>query len=426
MTAERRVRAVGGTRTVPEPDPIARDYLMLGLRLDQQVPGLIDAYYGPASLKAEVEIEPKRPAASLREDAASLRARVADEIDARDRRTWLMAQLVALEAQASVLAGDTLPYVDLVAKAFDFEPRRVPDEVLVAAAARVDELLPGDGDLSVRIEAWDAELEILAERLPAVIDWLTERFRARSAELFGLPTGERLRVGLVRNQPWSAYSWYDGGLHSRIDINTDLPARLPNLAQIVAHETYPGHHLERASKDLDLVERGRVESSIVLINTPESLISEGMADLGVEFAFPPDERPAVLEELFDIAGLVWAADKSRRRDTAERAATLIGPREVLHTSGVNAALMLHADGATREEALDYLVRAGRYPRAAAEKRLEFIVQPTWRTVVFVYSEGEALLRRWIDAVPEADRPVRFARLLHEQLTPGAILADLRS
>ena len=164
----------------------------------------------------------------------------------------------------------------------------------------------------------------------------------------------------------------------------------------------------------------------MLINTPECLISEGLADLGVEFAFPPDERPAVLEELFDIAGLVWAADSSRRRDTAERAAALIGPREVLHTSGVNAALMLNADGASREEAIDYLVRAGRYPRAVAEKRLEFLVHPTWRTVVFVYSEGEALLRRWIDAVPEADRPARFARLLHEQLTPGAILADLRS
>ena len=80
---------------------------------------------------------------------------------------------------------------------------------------------------------------------------------------------------------------------------------------------------------------------------------------------------------------------------------------------------------SREAALAYLVRAGHYPPAAAEKRLEFLVHPTWRTVVFVYSEGEALLRRWIDAVPKADRPARFARLLHEQLTPGAILADLR-
>ena len=38
----------------------------------------------------------------------------------------------------------------------------------------------------------------------AVMDWLLERFQARSAELFGLPPGERLRVSFVRNQPWSA------------------------------------------------------------------------------------------------------------------------------------------------------------------------------------------------------------------------------
>jgi hypothetical protein len=426
VTAERRVPAVGGTRTVPEPDPIARDYLLLGLRLDQHVPGLIDTYYGPASLKAQVDIEPKRPPAALRDDAASLRVRVAGQIDAPDRRTWLTAQLVALETQASVLAGDTLPYVDFVARAFDYEPRRVPEDVLETAAARLDELLPGDGDLSGRVEAWDAAVEVPVDRLPALIDWLVERFRARSAELFGLPTGEQLRVAFVRNQPWSAYCSYDGGLHSRIDINTDRPARVPDLVRLVAHETYPGHHVERVWKDLELVERGRLESSIPLINTPECLVSEGLAELGIEFAFPPDDQPRVFEELFDIAGLAWAADTSRRRDTAERAAALIGPREVLHTSGVNAALMLHADGASREEAIDYLVRVGRYPRAVAEKRLEFLVHPLWRTVVFVYSEGEALLRRWVDAVPERDRPARFARLLHEQLTPGAILADLAS
>ena len=144
MTAERRVPAVGGTRTVPEPDPIASDYLLLGLRLDQHVPGLIDAYYGPASLKAQVELEPKRSPAALRDDAASLRARVAEEIDAPDRRTWLTAQLVALEAQAGALAGDPLPYVEHVARAFDFTPQRIPDEALEAAARRIDELLPGD------------------------------------------------------------------------------------------------------------------------------------------------------------------------------------------------------------------------------------------------------------------------------------------
>lgn len=35
MTAT--VPAVGGARTVPAPDPVARDYLLLGLRLDQHI-----------------------------------------------------------------------------------------------------------------------------------------------------------------------------------------------------------------------------------------------------------------------------------------------------------------------------------------------------------------------------------------------------
>ena len=51
--AERRlVPAVGGTRQVPEPDPIAADYLRLGLRLDQHAPGTVDGFFGPAALKA--------------------------------------------------------------------------------------------------------------------------------------------------------------------------------------------------------------------------------------------------------------------------------------------------------------------------------------------------------------------------------------
>jgi len=232
-------------------------------------------------------------------------------------------------------------------------------------------------------------------------------------------------VGLVRNQPWAAYSWYDGGLHSRIDINIDLPARLPNLAQIVAHETYPGHHLEHAWKEADLVERGRVECSAMLINTPECFISEGLADVGFDFVSPPADRAALLDEVFELAEVPVADDAARRREAAEIAAALIRPRNTLRASRVNAALMLHADGIARDEVLEYLMRAGRYPPNVAEKRLEFLEHPLWRTYVFVYSEGDALLRQWLDAVPDMDRPGRFARLLHEQLTPGAIRAELR-
>ena len=44
------VPAVGGVRTVPAPDAVARDYILLALRLDQHITGLVDGYFGPADL----------------------------------------------------------------------------------------------------------------------------------------------------------------------------------------------------------------------------------------------------------------------------------------------------------------------------------------------------------------------------------------
>ena len=65
----------------------------------------------------------------------------------------------------------------------------------------------------------------------------------------------------------------------------------------------------------------------------------------------------------------------------------------------------------------------RAPETAA-KRLQFIEHPLWRTYVFVYTEGEALLRRWLDAAPAGERAARFGRLLREPLTPVAIEAEI--
>src|SRR6188768_3366831 len=97
--------AMGGTRTVPTPDPVARDYILLALRLDQHIPGLVDGYFGPANLKATVDMEQLRSPARLRDDAADLRGRLAAEVADPGRRSWLDAQLVALATQAGGLAG---------------------------------------------------------------------------------------------------------------------------------------------------------------------------------------------------------------------------------------------------------------------------------------------------------------------------------
>ncbi len=425
MTKRATTLAVRGGREVPAPDPIARDYLLLALRLDQHVPGLVDGYYGPADLKAEVDVGRLRPPARLAADADALLARLPGEVSDEQRRDWLAAQLVALRTQAAALAGEELPYAQHVRRCFAWTPERRADAQFEAAAAQLDALLPGTEPLADRLAAWDARFEIPVDRLPGVVDWLVGRFRARAAGHFGLPSGEELKVSLVTKQPWSGYNWYDGGMRSRVDINTDLPVRSADLVHTVAHETFPGHHLEHAWKEADLVDRrGHLEASILLINTPECLISEGLADLGYGFASPIDEEADLLVELYDRAGLPIAADPAAARDAAERTVRMRLPRRRLAEVRVNAALMRHADGASHDATFAYFVEVGRVAPHLVEKRLEFIEHPLWRTYVFVYDEGEALLRRWLDVVPETDRPARFGRLLHEQLTPTAIAAEL--
>jgi hypothetical protein len=45
-------------------------------------------------------------------------------------------------------------------------------------------------------------------------------------------------------------------------------------------------------------------------------------------------------------------------------------------------------------------------------------------IAFVYAEGQALVQRWIEAAPAPDRVGRFGRLLHKQVRPGRLLAEL--
>jgi hypothetical protein len=279
--------------------------------------------------------------------------------------------------------------------------------------------------LADRLAVWDAQFVVGVDRLPSVAAWLVQCFRDRAAALFGLPPGENLQVRLVTGKPWTGYNWYDGGLASRVEINTDLPSRAADLLHVAAHETYPGHHLEHAWKETELVVgRQRLESSILLINTPECLVSEGLADLGHLFASPPTEEPDLLVELFERAALPISTDPAAARDSAQRMVALTPLRRRLNETRVNAALMRHADGATHEDVLRYLERVGRFAPDQAAKRLEFIEHPLWRTYVFVYHEGEAMLRRWLEAVPEAKRAARFGRLLREQLSPIAIAAEV--
>ena len=120
--------AVGGVRDVPVPDAIARDYLLLALRLDQHVPGTVDGYFGPADRSRRRSTwSSSGPRRGWPRTPVALRARLAAEVpEDAARRHWLDLQLVALETLARTQRGEAIPYLDQVTRCFAFTPVATP------------------------------------------------------------------------------------------------------------------------------------------------------------------------------------------------------------------------------------------------------------------------------------------------------------
>jgi hypothetical protein len=406
---------------VAEP-ALVEQYLTLGLRLGKHIDGMVDAYYGPPEQSVRVDSEPVRSPDRLAADARALLAAIdagapldaapagaGEDGAAPGRRHWLRAQVVGLLTTCRKLAGDQIGYADEVEACYGVRPTRVDEEVLLAAHRHLDEVLPGTGPLAERLVAWRESHAVPTDLLGRAIDSLAEDLRDRTRTLFGLPEGEQVEFVLVTDEPWSGFNYYLGGLRSRVAVNTDLPVLSTGLAHLVAHESYPGHHTEHTRKEVGLVRRRQWwEESIFLVGTPQCLLAEGLADLGLEVVMGRRPESTVAAHLVPL-GI---------RYDAEVVAAVAEAGEALGAVRQNAAFRLHEDGADPDTVADEVARWGLLSPDRAAKAVEFLVHPTWRAYLTCYVEGLPLCRNFVDG-----DPARFDRLLSEQLTPDVLLAE---
>src|SRR5205814_4126445 len=141
---------------------------------------------------------------------------------------------------------------------------------------------PGDGTLLERYAAFRRRDQCPPEKLEQAVAALHSALRDLVRSGYGLPEQETVEFEVVTDKPWSGFNYYLGNYRSRVAVNADLPKRKAALVHLVAHETYPGHHTEHCRKERLLVEAAReLEHTIFLVNTPDCLIAEGLADLGL-------------------------------------------------------------------------------------------------------------------------------------------------
>ena len=377
----------------------AERYVRLGLQVGRHVEGIVDSYYGPPELAAAVDAEPPVEPLALVAAAEALLDEVED--------SWLRDQVVGLRTYAGVLAGESGSYADEVEGCYGVRPTHTDEAVFRAAHEQLAELLPGDGTLGERYERWQNSILVPSEQIERTMAAVIDEARAWTRALVELPAGEGVDLEIVRDKPWWADCHYLGNLRSQISVNVDLPMSALELLRITMHETYPGHHAEAASKEHLLVRgRGLLEETLVVLPTPQTLVSEGIAKLAPSLLLEGDGRAALAAVIHDAGielDLAHALAVERALEPCEWA-------------DVNAALMLHDAGASEAEAHAYLIRWGLMTAKLASHLIRFITEPSQRTYIITYSAGRELCRSYV-----AGKPERFRRLLTEQVRVRELL-----
>jgi hypothetical protein len=392
-------------------DEIGRHYLTLALHLDRHFEGFVDAYFGPLELKDQVQAGEPRPLDALADDAWQLQVAIEASDDDPQRKDFLARQTRAMVALIRNLSGDRLGFAEEVELYFDITPEMADEATFEAAHVEMDRLLPGDDSLVERMAAWKKRFELAPDRILPAFDLARQETRRRTAALFDLPPGEDVSLHLVDDQPWSAYNWYLGSYRSRIDLNTDLPVRASSAVPLLAHEAYPGHHTEHAVKEYLLYRRlGRAEHSIQLLLAPESVLSEGIGDCAQDVILDDADLAAFLrDEIYPQAGL--AAEDVQAQLRLQRAT------EALRSVDGNAALLLHRDGRPPDEVQQYVEHYDLCTSQEAMQTMRFIQNPLFRSYIFNYTTGKALLAPLL-AGPNA--AANFRRLLSEPFTPTQV------
>jgi len=372
----------------------AESYVKLVLAVGQHDTDYVDAYYGPPEWRTEAEAH-KRPLPEIRTEAEKLIAQISAHPPGKNqneieilRHAYLLRQLQAMVSRIDLISGKKMT--------FDQESKALYDAVAPTYDAahfqqildRLEKMLPGEGTLPERVEAFRQRFVIPREKLDAVFKAAVAECRRRTAQHVELPAGESFVVEYVTNKSWSGYNWYKGGFHSLIQVNTDLPIFIDRAVDLACHEGYPGHHVYNVLLEQHLGRgRGWPEFSVYPLFSPQSLIAEGTANFGIDVAFPGAERTAFERDtLYPLAGLDPA--------TAARFAEVRDLLQQLGYAGNEAARGFLDGKISRQEAEAWLVRYGLMSPERAAQRVRFIEQ--YRSYVINYNLGQDLVREYIE------------------------------
>ncbi len=401
-------------------DDAASAYVKLVLGVGEHEDGYVDAYYGPAEVREAVKAaKPSLPVLAAEADrlAAAVGAVDPAPLSAieRKRRAFLAAQIKAVKFRIGMIQGAKPTFQDEAEALFSVNPSLKPLSAYDPLLAKIEAVVPGDGPLADRVDAFKMRYAIPKDRLEPVMRAAIAECRARTAAHFKLPAEESFVLEFVTNKSWSGYNWYQGKAHSLIQVNTDLPIFVDRAVDLGCHEGYPGHHTHNALLEDRLVKgRGWVEFSVYPLFSPLSLIAEGEGNYGIDLAFPGEQRTAFeAKTLYPLAGLdpKTASAYSALR---EAVAGLTGARLTITADLLNGKI-------DRETAISLMQKYQLVSRARAEQSVRF--SESYRSYVLNYVTGQEMVKAKVERAGSdpAARWKAMETILSEPTLPADLL-----
>lgn len=331
---------------------------------------------------------------AVESDLAAVQESVAG-LDAGARKVFLDGMVSSVAVAAKLFKGEDLSFEEKVTGLVGAPAGREDEAMIEDMRAQLDRLLGAagfrNGTLRERVEAWEADRAVPADKIEEVFRELMAKAKAKTDAMI-FDTGDYdMALNPIRNAHYTARCSFDDG---KMDLNLDLHFTRAALKHLVCHEVFPGHSTQLLST-LNAVKSGDAPADALLITTNAitGCVQEGIGDQGVfliDFLEDDDDRiHAVLRSL----------------------------RSAVQTS---AAWMLMAEGMPEAEVTTYLREVGMGQEAWVQGRLRMAKHPFRGPFISSYWAGNESVRRVRERVTPEQKPAFLKTLYFRANSPESL------
>jgi len=393
-------------------------FLFLAHRIDKHNKGYVDFYIGPKKIREIVDNEVVSSPNKLLTDCKALQKDLFKQGYDKKRERYLEKILTAMRTSIEILNGNEISIKEQFLKQFDVPLLPVNESELDNLKEEFNEAYGGfEGleekmnDLRIRRTVPGAEVFVLFKKALNIV-------KLRTTEMFVniLPQKERIFINLVKNKnvdevKWAYYNWYLGNFRSRIDVNPNFNIYWTTFLSAAAHEGYPGHHMEFSIKEQKLYrELNQFEHSILLLNSPKLMISEGIAEHSLNMLFSYREQAEI--------GLQSFCPDALKEDSLE---VMIAQNKVkgkLTLFWYNFAYHSLIDKWSEEKLIQYATNFEVFSYETIKNQLKKIFNLVHSTTVFSYNIGRNLIINKYGVFPSVKN---FRNLLINPILPSDLM-----